>query len=152
MSIVPMSIDDYEQVHAIWMSCSGMGLNDVDDAPDGLNRFLKRNPDTCFVAVDDGESEDAHHVVGVILAGNDGRRGYIYHTAVLPDYRGRGIAGRLVNAVCGAMALLQIAKVALVTFSSNDAGNAFWERQGFTIRTDLVYRNLALRDITRLDT
>jgi ribosomal protein S18 acetylase RimI-like enzyme len=152
MTIIPMSIGDYQQVHAIWTSCPGMGLNDVDDGLDGFARFLKRNPTTCFIAVSNGESENPRHAVGVILAGNDGRRGYIYHTAVLPEYRHRGIAGKLVEAVCSAMTLLRIAKVALVVFASNDAGNTFWERQGFTVRTDLTYRNLALRDIKPMDT
>ena len=43
-------------------------------------------------------------------------------------------------------------KVALVVFSRNDAGNAFWERFGFTARGDLTYRNKALCSITRIDT
>ena len=66
---------------SLWMSCEGMGLNNLDDSKEGIGRFLNRNPDTCFVA----ELENV--IIGVILTGNDGRRGYIYHTAVNPKYR-----------------------------------------------------------------
>ena len=81
MEIRTMTINDYEAVYALWMSCTGMGLNNLDDSEEGIGRFLQRNPDTCFVAA------DADRIVGVIIAGNDGRRGYIYHTAVNPEYR-----------------------------------------------------------------
>lgn len=72
-------INDYNEIYDLWLSCKGMGLNDVDDSESGIARFLARNPATCFVAEKDGR------LVGVIRAGNDGRRGYIYHTAVHPD-------------------------------------------------------------------
>ena len=122
-----------------------MGLNNLDDSKEGIEKFLIRNPDTCFVA-------ENSEIIGVILAGNDGRRGYIYHTAVHPDYRKQGIAANLTEYVEKAMEKLEINKVALVVFDRNDIGNAFWEKQGFTIREDLVYRNKALTDIIRIDT
>lgn len=145
MKIRKMVIEDYEKVYQLWMSCTGMGLNNLDDSKEGIEKFLNRNPDTCFVAED-------HEIIGVILAGNDGRRGYIYHTAVHPDHRKQGIAANLVEHVEKAMAALEINKVALVVFDRNDTGNLFWEKQGFTVRDDLIYRNKALTDIVRIDT
>ena len=50
MNIRLMEIDDYEQVYELWMSCAGMGLNNLDDSKEGIEKFLNRNPDTCFVA------------------------------------------------------------------------------------------------------
>jgi RimJ/RimL family protein N-acetyltransferase len=152
MSIRIMDIGDYQAVHELWLSCKGMGLNDVDDSEVGVKRFLARNPESCFVAVEDPSDISLPRVIGVIMAGNDGRRGYIYHTAVSPDHRHRGIASRLVEQVCATFQKLSISKVALVVFSANATGNGFWEKQGFTLRDDLSYRNLALRDLTRLDT
>ena len=146
MTIRPMTIADYDAVYALWLSCRGMGLNDVDDSREGLARYLRRNPGTCFVA------EDAARVRGVIMAGHDGRRGYIYHTAVRPDSRGQGIGRRLVEAAMDALRAEGISKVALVVFRRNEAGNAFWERMGFELREDLMYRNLALRELQKLDT
>lgn len=145
MQIRKMVIEDYEKVYQLWMSCTGMGLNNLDDSKEGIEKFLKRNPEICFVA-EEGE------IVGVILAGNDGRRGYIYHTAVHPDYRKKGIAAKLVEHVEKAMEELGINKIALVVFDRNTAGNSFWEKQGFTVRDDLIYRNKALTDIVRIDT
>ena len=141
-----MTIDDYESMYTVWMSCAGMGLNNLDDSRDGIATFLNRNPETCFVA------EEEQKIVGAILVGNDGRRGYIYHTAVLPEYRRRGIASKLVDEAIGALAALGIHKTALVVFSRNTDGNAFWDRIGFTSREDLTYRNKAIHDLIRIDT
>lgn len=145
MNIRIMTIADYDNIYALWLSCKGMGLNNLDDSREGIERFLKRNPDTCFVA-EDGE------VIGAIIAGNDGRRGYIYHTAVSPDHRRKGIAKALVNAALNALHDFGINKTALVVFERNADGNAFWESVGFTSREDLIYRNKALTEIIRIDT
>lgn len=141
-----MTPDDYDAVRACWMACAGMGLNTVDDSREGTTRYLTRNPHTCFVSEQDGT------ITGAILAGHDGRRGYIYHTAVNPTHRHQGIGTALVNAALHALANEGIIKVALVVFSRNDAGNTFWERLGFTARGDLTYRNKALCAIIRIDT
>ena len=146
MTIRKITVEDYDKMYALWLSCKGMGLNDTDDSKDGIKRFLDRNPETCFAACENDR------IIGVILAGNDGRRGFIYHTAVSPDCRGRGVGTALVNAALEALKNLGIAKTALVVFDRNETGNAFWEKQGFTARNDLVYRNKALVDMVRIDT
>lgn len=144
--IKKLTIDDYDKMYALWLSCKGMGLNDTDDSREGIRRFLDRNPDTCFGAF------EADMLIGVILAGNDGRRGFIYHTAVSPKHRGKGVGTALVNAALEALGRLGITKTALVVFGKNEVGNAFWEKQGFIVRDDLVYRNRALVEMVRIDT
>ena len=146
MEIRKMTIEDYEQVYDLWLSCKGMGLNDLDDSKEGISVFLDRNPETCFVAEDEGK------LIGVVLSGHDGRRGYIYHTAVHPGQRHKGIGTKLVDAALASLKSLGINKTALVVFSRNKDGNAFWEKYGFTPREDLVYRNKALADMKRIDT
>ena len=146
MKIRIMHISDYEQVYQLWLSCAGMGLNHLDDSKEGIERFLNRNPETCFVA------ETEQTIVGVMIAGNDGRRGYIYHTAVHPDYRHQGIATRLVDRVMEAFKASGLIKTAVVVFSKNAVGNAFWEKNGFTVRDDLVYRNKTINEMIRIDT
>lgn len=145
MKIRRMIIDDYDKVYALWTLCKGMGLNDLDDSKEGIERFLNRNPDTCFVAVNNGR------IQGVILAGNDGRRGYIHHTAVRPDYRMQGIASRLVKMAMEALKNCGIHKAALVVFDKNLEGNQFWEKMGFSVREDLIYRNKVITETTRTD-
>lgn len=137
---------DYPALYALWTSIPGMGLNDVDDSPEGIVRYLARNPATCFGAEEDGV------LVGCILAGHDGRRGYIYHTAVQPALQRRGVGHALVQAALTALKNEGISKVALVAFRRNERGNAFWEKEGFTLREDLSYRNLSLTDMNRIDT
>ena len=146
MQIRTMQIEDYDAVFALWKSCSGMGLNDVDDSRSGIERFLQRNPETCLVAVEETA------VIGAILVGSDGRRAYIYNTAVAPERQKQGIGSQLVQAAKKAVQKIGIAKMALVVFSHNQSGNAFWEKQGFSAREDLTYRNLALQEMTRMDT
>lgn len=147
MLIRRMNINDYKDVYSLWMSCAGMGLNDLDDSEEGIAKFLIRNPETCFVALDNREN-----IVGVIMAGNDGRRGYIYHTAVHPEYRKQGIARSLVQKTMDALKDCGINKTALVVFDRNKGGNLFWERLGFTVREDLVYRNRTITEMVRIDT
>lgn len=72
MKLRQMKLEDYEQLQQLWLSTPGMGLNDIDDSLEGIQRFLKRNPSTCFVA------EENKEIIGTILCGEDGRRGYIY--------------------------------------------------------------------------
>lgn len=141
-----MNIDDYDGVYDLWINTPGMGLNETDDSREGIEKYLKRNPTTCFVAEEEGK------IIGVIMAGHDGRRGYIHHTAVLPEYRKQGIARSLVEHAMDALDREGINKVALVAFGSNEDGNAFWEKVGFTSRGDLVYRNKNIHELVRIDT
>ena len=146
MNIRKMTLDDYDSIYELWMSYKGMGLNNLDDSKEGIERFIKRNPDTCFVAVIDDK------IVGAIMVGSDGRRGYIYHTAVNIQYRRQGIATHLVDTALQSLAQLGINKVVLVVFDKNSDGNRFWEKNGFTVRNDLVYRNKVLTEMIRIDT
>lgn len=146
MNIRTMTISDYDSVYALWLSCREMGLNNLDDSQEGIARYLKRNPSTCFVAEENGE------VIGVIISGHDGRRGYIYHTAVKTEYRRQGIAKLLVNAALSALKDLGTNKVALLVFERNTSANIFGKKIGFTAREDVIYRNKAIADIIRIDT
>lgn len=136
-----MTCADYAAVYDLWIHTPGMGLNDIDDSEDGIRRYLARNPETCFVAVDSGT------IVGVILSGHDGRRGFIHHTAVCVSSRHQGIGRRLVTCALAALKQQGITKVALVVFTNNSSGNTFWESCGFTPRSDLVYRNKRIIDL-----
>ncbi len=141
-----MLISDYEQVYDLWLNTANMGLNNVDDTKDGISKYLVRNPNTCFVAERDGK------ILGVILSGHDGRRGFIHHMAVAETEQRQGIGTKLLNSAMSALEKEGITKVALVVFKRNEKGNAFWEKSGFISRDDLVYRNKAIVDIERMDT
>ena len=141
-SIRKATIDDYDALYELWNSTeqSRRALNPVDDSREGIERYLKRNPDTCFVAVKNEQ------VIGVILTGHDGRRGIVHHMCVHPDYRRMGIARKLVSMAEDALKKEGIQKVFGLVFKDNDAANTFWEAQGYSLRTNLNYRNKSLNE------
>lgn len=142
--IRPVVIEDYDDLFALWNSTeqSRRALNPVDDSREGIERYLKRNPSTCFLAF----TEEDRKTVGVILTGHDGRRGIIHHMCVHPDCRRQGIARMLVQTAEEALRREGITKVFGLVFRNNEAGNAFWEKQGYSLRTNLNYRNKSLNE------
>ena len=138
MNIRIMTIDDYNEVYPLWTSTAGVGLRSLDDSEQGIKKFIDRNPQTNFVAV------DGDKIVGVILCGHDGRRAYIYHTCVNIEYRGQGIGKKLVDATLEALKAEGINKAALVVFADNQIGNPFWNAVGWERRLDLNYYNKSL--------
>ena len=135
-----VTIEDYDAIFKLWNSTeqSRRALNPIDDSREGISKYLKRNPDTCFAAIADEK------IVGVILAGHDGRRGIIHHLCVHPDYRRMGIAGRLVANAEEALHKEGIQKIFGLVFKDNDPANSFWESQGYALRTNLNYRNKSM--------
>lgn len=136
-------IDDYDLIYELWNSTeqSKRALNPVDDSREGIERYLKRNPATCFLAYD---KNNANRIAGVILTGHDGRRAIIHHMCVHPDFRRQGIASMLVQKAEEALSKEGITKVFGLVFKDNDAANEFWENQGYSLRTNLNYRNKSL--------
>ena len=133
-----MMPEDYDGVYQLWMSIKGFGIRSIDDSREGVERFLKRNPTTSVVAVQNG------HIVGDILCGHDGRTGYFYHVCVSEKYRKHGVGYRMVGACMKALEKEHISKVSLIAFTKNDVGNAFWRRVGWTKREDLNYYDFVL--------
>ena len=142
-SIRPVTIEDYEGIFDLWNSTeqSRRSLNPVDDSREGIERYLNRNPKTCFLAYLDDNSQK---IVGVILTGHDGRRAIVHHMCVHPDFRRNGIAGMLVKKAEKALIDEGITKIFGLVFKDNDVANAFWEQQGYSLRTNLNYRNKSL--------
>lgn len=135
-----MTMDDYDEVYALWTKIRGFGLRSIDDSREGVERFLKRNPTTSIVAVEDGK------VVGSILCGHDGRRGCLYHVCVDEAYRMHGIGKSMVVRAMEALKAEEINKVSLIAFTQNDIGNAFWKEIGWTKREDLNYYEFTLNE------
>lgn len=140
MTIRTMTIEDYESVYNLWMSIKGFAIRSIDDSREGVELFLKRNPSTSVVAIEDGR------VVGAILCGHDGRRGCLYHVCVQEEYRMHGIGKEMVVFCMEALKKEHINKVSLIAFTKNDVGNAFWKTIGWTKREDLNYYDFTLND------
>jgi len=154
-----MTIDDYDAVYALWAGLPGIGLHTHEDSREGMAYYLRRNPASCFVAEENGaphgpygllgrnnhpcpSTEGNCRIIGAVLCGNDGRRGYINHLAVSEEHRGQGIGRALVNACLAAMKQEGIRMCSFVTYCDNDEGNAFWDALGSMRRDGCLYRNL----------
>lgn len=135
-----MTINDYEELFELWQNTANMGLRSLDDSKEGISCFLKRNPNTNFVVYEDGQ------LVGAILCGHDGRRGYIYHTVVLPDYRRRGIASSLVESAIAALQKEGITRVCLNVMETNEQGKKFWICKGWEKKDFLGFYSKSITD------
>lgn len=135
-----MTIDDYEELFMLWKNTPNMGLRSLDDSREGISFFLKRNPNTNFVAYDDKK------LAGAILCGHDGRRGYIYHTVVLPECRKRGIASSLIDMAVEALQKEGITRVCLNVMETNEQGKSFWTNRGWEKKDFLGFYSKAITD------
>ncbi len=135
-------ISDYDELYGMWIQVeqTKRALNPVDDSREGITRYIQRNPNTCIAAISGGK------IVGAILTGHDGRRGLIHHLCVHPDFQRRGIARALVTKAEEAIKKEGIQKIFCLVFKDNDTANSFWENMGYSIRTNLNYRNKSLND------
>jgi len=145
--IEKMDIKDFKEIIKLWENTDGVGLSGKDDSKKSIKMFLKKNQNSCFVA-----KYKKKEIIGTIMAGNDGRRGHIYHLMVKPDHRKNGIGRKLLNKTEKSLQKEGIRKILLVVFKENDIGNIFWEKNGYKIREDLNYRNKKILPIRALDT
>ena len=136
---------DYDSVIALWKETPEMELNSVDDSREGFCRFVSRNPETCL-----GAFREDGALLGLALASDDGRRGYLYHVTVAKSARGRGVGQALVAKVLDLFTARGLAKAGLLVFSDNAKGISFWEHMGFITRRDLLYESRVLQSLTRL--
>lgn len=126
-----MTIEDYDAVNALWHRIKGFVLRSIDDSKEGIERFIKRNPTTCVVAVVNDK------IVGSILCGHDGRKGCMYHVCVDPDYRRKGIGKEMVSFALSKLHEEKINDVSIVAFSENEVGNRFWNSLGWEMQSNL---------------
>ena len=135
-----METEDYDQVYRLWQSIKGFGIRSLDDSREGVERFLKRNPATSVVAIQNGR------IVGNILCGHDGRTGYFYHVCVEKSYRKHGIGHEMAKWCMYALKEEGINKISLIAFKSNQVGNAFWQGVGWKARADVNFYDFVLNE------
>lgn len=133
-----MAVDDYDQVAALWENTPGVGLDEGDDTRCGIASFLDRNPGLSFVVMSDDR------LIGAVLCGHDGRRGYLHHLAVDPAYRGSGVGRALVDACLSALRSIGIGKCNIMVFDDNDTGLGFWRNNGWLDRSDLLLMQMPI--------
>ena len=135
-----MRLSDYEQALHLWRSLPGMGLSSADEKAN-IHDFLLKNPKTCFVAIKNGK------LVGTIMGGSDGRRGYIYHLAVQQSDQNKGIGKKLVYLYLNEFKALGIQKCHIFVISNNAEGITFWKKVGWQLRDDILVMSKATKDL-----
>ncbi|MBF0277133.1 MAG: GNAT family N-acetyltransferase [SAR324 cluster bacterium] len=122
---------DFDEIEKLWKSSEGVGLS-VGDSREGVTRFLERNPGFSFVALKEDQ------IIGVVLCGHDGRRGYIHHLTIDPKYQNQGLGKLLVEHSLEQLKRYSIFKCHIFVFSDNENAIAFWKKTGWTRRNDLA--------------
>lgn len=125
-----MQITDYQDCYALWQSLPGIGLSGADEK-EQIEAFLERNPELSLLAVADGK------LVGTILCGQDGRRGYLHHLAVHKNFQRRGIGRELVSRCQENLHRLGIQKIHIFVKQSNCDAKMFWQKLHFEAREDI---------------
>lgn len=130
MIIREMTIADYEEVYQMWQTTSKRALSKADEKPQ-MECYLKHNAGMSQVAVIDGK------IVGTVLAGHDGRRGFIHHMAVMPEYRRNRIGHSLAERAIEKIKSEGIDKTHIFCYQNNETGQSFWRDFGFVKRDDV---------------
>lgn len=118
------AIDDYDAAVALWKRVEGVEIAEGDDR-EGVAQFIARNAGLSRVAT------DGLTIVGVAFCGQDGRRGHIYHLAVDPNYRGRGVGKRLVDECLEGLRRLGLKRANIMVATDNPRGREFWSKCGW---------------------
>ena len=131
LRIRPLTLNDYETVMALWRGADGVGLSGAD-AKDSIRTYLERNPGLSFLAED-----QEGRVAAAVLAGHDGRRGFLHHLAVAEPHRRKGLGRILVERCLSQLQRIGIQKCHGFIFADNDSGLEFWKAIGWGARMDL---------------
>jgi ribosomal protein S18 acetylase RimI-like enzyme len=138
LEIRPLCAEDFEAARALWCFMDAIALR-ADDTPEAFERFLARNPESCYAAWQGGDL-----LVGAIMAGHDGRRGYLYHLVVKPKFRKQGIGKALVAHAVNALHAQGIQKCHVFVKRHNLTAKSFWQQLGWELRKDIQVNSLSL--------
>lgn len=130
IEIRPMTVEDYDEIFAMWQITSKRALSEADSR-ENIARYLRRNPGMSQVAAADGR------IVGTVLCGHDGRRGFIHHMAVKENFRRHGIAGEMARAALESLKADGIYKTHIFCYTNNNLGQSFWSALGWQKREDV---------------
>lgn len=120
-----MTPADIPSARQLWAETEGIEVAE-GDTPEELGRYLARNPGLSTVATDDDGT-----LIGAVLCGHDGRRGFVYHLAVAPRHRGEGLGRRIMQRSLDGLRRVGLARVLLLVAADNAGGQQFWAREGW---------------------
>ena len=140
MIIRAMTLQDHGQLTQLLKETAGVALREAD-SEEAFSRYLHRNPGLSFVVED-----EARQIVGCVMCGHDGRRGYLQHLVVRPEHRGKELGTRLYQRCIDKLATIGIEKTHIFVFRNNDNANLFWSGKGWQRRDDICVYSLNISD------
>ncbi|GJL54153.1 MAG: N-acetyltransferase [Nitrospirales bacterium] len=143
IEIKEMMISDYHEAMSLWQQTEGMCLR-VADSREGIEAYLRRNPGLSFVARSNGQ------LIGTVLCGHDGRRGYLHHLAVAHEHRGQGVGKKLTEQVIAALQQNGIQKCHLFVLNENTKAIQYWQKRGWQHRHDIRMMSFVSSDDTHV--
>lgn len=123
-TIRPLTPQDLPAALELWRRAEGVEIAE-GDTPEALARYLSRNPGVSHAALV-GDS-----LVGAVLAGHDGRRGFLYHLAVEPRFQNLGVGRTLVERALARLEAQGLCRALILVATNNDSGADFWSRRGW---------------------
>ena len=130
LSFCQMHGRDLAAALELWTEAEGLTLRAVDSLAD-LERFLERNLGLSWIA------RSGDHVIGAVLCGHDGRRGYIHHLAVGSAHRNRGVGRELARHALEGLGRAGITKCHLFVRRDNEPARRFWLHLNWEPREDI---------------
>lgn len=121
---------DITEMINFWRATEGIGVGVGDDEP-SLQLFLRRNPTTSLIMKDEGR------LIGTVLGGFDGRRGFIYHLAIDPAYRRRGLGKELLDKALTELVKVGAPRTHLFVWNDNVTAIEFYKSLGWLDRHDV---------------
>ena len=120
---------DHAALFALWRSVPGIQLR-AEDEYEPFCRYLERNPGLSLLVEAEGGP------IACLLAGHDGRRGYLHHLVVAPAWRGRGLARALLAEVLARLAEQGVRKSHVFVLGAAPEALAFWRAHGGWLARD----------------
>ena len=125
-----MTIEDYEQLSKLFIKTPGIVFREAD-SKNAIEKYLDRNKNLNFVATDN------ETIIGCVMCGHDGRRGYLQHLLVKPEYRKKGIGEKLFKNCIENLSNIGISKTHIFVFKDNNIANRFWLNKDWKLREDV---------------
>ncbi len=141
IQIREMSIKDHEEVVMLWQR-AGISLG-LSDTKSEIKRMIEHNPGLCLVMEDE---EQKRKIIGAVLGGFDGRRGWVHHLAIDPEYQGRGLGKKMMAELTRRFKEMNVVKIKLEVHESNVGVIEFYRKIGWDLRRELITMSLTLRE------
>ncbi|MGI1669933.1 MAG: GNAT family N-acetyltransferase [Neptuniibacter sp.] len=130
MIIREMLLSDHQSLIKLFRDTPGITVREADSL-EATEKYLERNPGLNFIATEGEE------LVGCVMCGHDGRRGYLQHLVVREEFRSNGLGQNLYSRCIESLSSIGIEKTHIFVFKTNKLANEFWSKRGWQLREDL---------------